>query len=64
MRRRELIPFLGGAVVLPLAAAAQPDRARRVGIIVVTAKTAEYVAATGYGTHLDGALTAVPSWLR
>ena len=44
MRRREF--FLGGALALSLGAAAQPlDRSRRLGIIMSTGKTPEYVGA-------------------
>ena len=46
VRRREFITLLGGAAVAwPRVARAQPDRLRRLGLIMAVGKTPEYVAA-------------------
>jgi len=45
MRRRQFIAALGGAAVVPFAAAQQPDPARRLGVVMAVGKTPEYVTA-------------------
>jgi putative ABC transport system substrate-binding protein len=57
MRRREFIAILGGAVTFPFSAAAQqPDRGRRLGIIIAVGQTPEYVAALAAFEQVLGSL--------
>ena len=58
MRRREFVAMLGGTGVVSRAARAQqqPDRVRKLGIIIAVGKTPEYVAALAAFEQILGSL--------
>jgi putative ABC transport system substrate-binding protein len=55
VRRRDFITLVGGAAAWPLAARAQPQRLRKLGVIMAVGKTPEYTAALA---ALEQALTS------
>ena len=67
MKRRTFITLLGGSVALPLAARAQqPERMRRVGVLMfeaaIIAAFVQGLKATGLGFRPKGQNQCSPRW--